>query len=138
MKSKMTYVQKNNIKIIRIDCNYKKTKDRFNYIVNSILNSEFATLFDLKNIDFKRIDTKSCSSLIIDVSNYWNDNIKSYDELQYLLGVCRDTVRRYLEIACEKGFINETFDDVLKEIRKASNKKNCEFKILQSIMQSNW
>lgn len=38
--------------VIRIDCAYKYMSDRFNYIKNSIINSELSHLFDLSNIDW--------------------------------------------------------------------------------------
>ena len=112
----------NNIESIRIDCNYEY-HNRFEYIKQSILNSKLNTLFNFKDIDFNYVDRLSCSSLIMDIANYWNSGVKSYEELSKLTTLCRHTIRQYLKDACEKGFINTSYDEVLKEIRLYSNKK---------------
>lgn len=112
----------NNIEIIRIDCNYE-SNNRFEYLKQSILNSKLNILFDLRNVDFDHIDKLSCSSLLIDISNYWKSGIESYDEFNKLTALSRRTIRSYLKEACEKGFINESYEEVLRKIRLASNKK---------------
>ena len=112
----------NNIEPIRIDCNYE-CNNRFEYIKQSILDSNLNLLFDFTAVDFKHIDKLSSSSLIIDIANYWNSEIKSYEELCELTTLSRNTIRKYLKEACDKCFINETYKDVLQKIRIASNKK---------------
>jgi hypothetical protein len=112
----------NNIEPIRIDCNYEY-HNRFDYIKESIVNSKLNTIFDLNNINFRHIDELSSSSLVVDIANYWKSNIKSYQELNNLTSLCRHTIRKYLKEACEKNFITEPYDEVLKEIRLSSNKQ---------------
>lgn len=111
----------NNIQIIRIDCNYDN--NRFEYIKDSILNSDLNLLFDFTSIDFNFIDKLSTTSLIIDIANYWNSGVDSYDELIRLTGLSHDTIRRYMKSACDNNYIKETYEDVCKKIRLASNKK---------------
>lgn len=72
---------------------------------------------------FKDIDKASCSSLIIDISNYWNNGINSYDQLKELTRLSHATVRTYLKKACENNYITESYNDVLRKIRCSSNKK---------------
>lgn len=112
----------NDIEPIRIDCNYK-SYNRFEHVKQSVISSKLSLLFNLDDIDFELIDKLSCSSLTIDIVNYWKSGNKSYDELKALTSLCRLTIRRYLKDACEKGFIDDTYENILKEIRLASNKK---------------
>lgn len=112
----------NDIEPIRIDCNYK-SYNRFEHVKQSVISSKLSLLFNLDNIDFEHIDKLSCSSLTIDIANYWKSGIKSYDELKKFTNLCRLTIRKYLKEACEKGFIDDSYENILKEIRLASNKK---------------
>lgn len=111
----------NNIKMIRIDCNY--TNKRFDYIKQSILNSDLNLLLDFSIIDFSYIDKISCGSQIMQVANFWNDGIKSYDELTLLTNLSHGTVRNYLKKASEYNYVSETYEEILKKIRFASNRK---------------
>ena len=113
--------RKNDIEVIRIDCKY--INHRFEYIKQAVLNSKLNILFDFATINFKDIDKASCSSLVVDIANYWNNGINSYDQFIELTFLSRDTVRRYLKIACDNNYIAESYHDVLKKIRHASNKK---------------
>lgn len=110
-----------NIKIIRIDCNY--SNNRFDYVKQSILNSDLNLLLDFSTIDFSYIDKISCGSQIIQVANFWNDGIKSYDELTRLTNLSRDTVRKYLKKASEYSYVSEAYEEILKRVRLDSNKK---------------
>ena len=112
---------KNNIEIIRINCNYEN--NRFEHIRQSIFNSKLNLLFDFAEIDFNYIDKISCSSLVIDIANYWNNGIRSYDKLMKLTNLSHATVRNYLKNACNKNYISESYENILQKIRYESNKK---------------
>lgn len=114
--------KRNNIKVIRIDCNYKH-KNRFGYIVKHIKESELSIMFDLSKIDFNAIDITSSISTLGSVVDLWNNGVRSYDEFKKELHIPRPTIRRYLQEASIKGILSERYEDILKEIRMASNKK---------------
>lgn len=54
MKDKLA--EEHGYKIIRIDCNYSNIRCRFEYIKNSILNSELSQIFNLKNVNWKQVE----------------------------------------------------------------------------------
>lgn len=114
--------KENNINIIRIDCNYKH-KNRFKYILKNVKDSELSKIFDLSKVDFDVIDITSSISTLNSVVDLWNNGIRSYDEFYEQLHIPRQTVRRYLQEASNKNIISDTYDEILKSIRKASNKK---------------
>lgn len=110
-----------NITIIRIDCNY--LNNRFEYVKKAIINSDLNILFDFNAVNFNQINQNSCSSLIIDVADYWNQGIHSYDKLMVLTNLSHSTIRRYLKEACNNNYIEDKYTDVLREIRYESNQK---------------
>ena len=94
-----------------------------NYIIKSIQKSELNILFDLNNIDYKKINENSLVSIIKLISQAWNNGIRSYDELCEMFKIKHDGIRRYLKMGCELKLINQNYNDLLKTIRLASNKK---------------
>jgi len=69
IKDKLAF--KNNIKVIRIDCNYI-SYNKFDYVKNNIIKSELSTILDLTSVDWKQIDINSLSSFIIESVKLWN------------------------------------------------------------------
>lgn len=59
------------IAVIRIDCAYKYISNRFNYIKNSIVNSELNNMFDLSNIDWKLCDQCGMQSEMLIAANMY-------------------------------------------------------------------
>ena len=114
--------KENNIKVIRIDCNYKH-KNRFEYILNNIKESELSKIFNLSGINFTSIDVISSISTLNSVVDLWNNGVRSYDEINEKLHIPRPTIRRYLKEASDKKIISDTYEEILKSMRKASNKK---------------
>lgn len=111
---------KNNLKIIRIDCNYKNF-DRGKYIKNSILNSELKNIFDLYKIDWQDCERFSLSNLVKDVCEYWkihnnvnNENLKTTD-LVKIFNLSQSTIIQYLKKGNE---LNWCFYDARNEMKK--------------------
>jgi rubredoxin len=75
----------------------------FNYIKDSILNSEFTKWFDLTNVDWQDIYKKSINSFVISVINMWNEGIRSTLKIAENTKLCRLTVTRYLHIGRKLG-----------------------------------
>ena len=100
-----------NIDIIRINCDYKKTTERFEHIKNNIIIA-LNDYFDLSSIDWKRCDLCGTSSIILEVVKYYNDNpkISNIDIAKYF-DICVDTLRSYLRIGEEIGLCKYTRND---------------------------
>lgn len=109
--------------MIRLDCKYKNIDNRFDYIKQSFNSSLLNTLFNYDDNLLKSIDKKCLKSILVEVAEKWNDGMHSYDEFEKTFGISRPVARRYLKRACEINLINLNYEDLLKEVRLASNKK---------------
>lgn len=123
--------QKHGIIVIRIDCNYIDTSKRFDYIKNSILNSELNNLFDLSKVDFNECLLYAESSLLRKAAELWNSGINDTYTIAEKLGVIGNTACNYLKRACDLDLISITKEELVSITRKnglkravASRKKN--------------
>lgn len=109
--------------IIRIDCNYKDISERYNYIKNNILDSALKDILNLNNVNLKECNSFAEISILIKVSELWNNNIRSYDKLKKELHFNRSTIRNYLKKCSEAKLIKEPYSEILLIVRKFSNEK---------------
>lgn len=89
------------IKVIRIDCNYK-TDDKYEYILNNILNSDLKNIVDLSKIDFDLSNKNSVNSLIVKVGELWNQGLTA-GQIRKELKIGEGTVTSYLKTASKIG-----------------------------------
>lgn len=123
-KAKDELAYKNNYILIRIDCNYDRIENRYDYISNNISKSILGNLFILTESIFKEANTIAQQNDLLKFVNSWNNGVKSYDEFFKVLNVNhRSTVRSYAKRAIELQLLNISYDDFLKQIRLASNNK---------------
>ena len=80
-------------------------------------------LFNLNDIDYEEINKQSLVSVIKLISDAWNSGVHSYDELINMFKIKHEGIRRYLKNGCELELIHDSYEDLLKIIRLASNKK---------------
>ena len=113
----------NDMIIIRVDCKYSGSNDRFEYVKNSIKNSELQKLFNFSDEQFVEADRMANISKVKRFVSYWNDGIHSYDELCELLHKCRASVRKLIKISCDLNLIKEPYDEALHIVRLYSNHK---------------
>lgn len=112
--------------VIRLDYKYNKvTNNKEKYLINSILNSELATLFDinLDILDEILMITKS-KELIPDhvykIAKVWNSlSDKNMRNLKIHYSLNEDGLRKYLYKASELGLINESKDEIILLNRKS-------------------
>ena len=88
---------KRGYKVIRIDCNYLKQEDAFEYIKKNILNSELNNIFDMSNINWTKIQVQIESSNVKRACWLFNNKTKGMKEIGEILGVAPTTVSRYLK-----------------------------------------
>lgn len=110
-------------KYIIIDCRYSD----FNFIFKNILNSELNTLFDLSNLDLFDWRNRTCSNYVRKISEYWNNGLKTYDQLCEITKMSKSLIKGYLKEGAKLGLCD--YDDkamkkYLKEngLLKASNR----------------
>lgn len=97
-REKDVLAELHNIEVIRVDCNYKKTTERFEYIKNNTICS-LKDYFDLSIVNWDKCNLRATSSILIDVVKYYNENkyIATVDIAKHF-GICMDTLRNYLHI----------------------------------------
>ena len=113
-----------NIELIRIDCNYKHVSERFDYIINNILNSKLSSLIDFGKIDLRLVFINADTPFVYVVAKKWNDgNMSPRGILSEMpKGVSLSRVRTMLKHASELGLIPQSLDEV-QEIIKAEGYK---------------
>lgn len=96
MKDKLAI--ENGFKIIHIDCVYDSVEKRFEFIKNSILNSELIKYFNFDNVNFEEINnfciTNSYMRIAVDL---WNDG-KNKEEIADEMKLAVSTIDRYLRV----------------------------------------
>lgn len=77
---------------VELDC---RNSD-FNYIKNSILNSELVSIFDFDNVDWNQVGKNSLKSKVLEVCDVYNGGIKSTKKIANMLNLDSSTVTDYL------------------------------------------
>lgn len=92
----------NNITLIRIDCNYKKMNCRFNYIKQSILNSDLNNILDLTSIDWNKCNIDATKSLHMEAAKQY-DSGSSISDIAKNLNISYSTAYSWLKRLAEEG-----------------------------------
>lgn len=98
----------NGYTLIRINCNYKNSFERFEHIKGNIEKSEISRLFDLNDVDWKAIDLYGLGSVFVSVCdevNYKEDT--SIELLMDKFLISEGAVRNYIKRGKEMGIIDK-------------------------------
>lgn len=120
LKNKMA--KEHNYIMIRIDCNYERFENRYQYILNNILDSKLSKIFDLSIIDFELCNKNSYVSNVKTLVELWNNGIYGYENIKKYVNISRYTIRDYLKFASNCGLINMSVQEIETLNRKASAK----------------
>lgn len=96
-KYKDTLAIDHNINVIRIDCNYCNN-NRFEYIVDNIINSSLSSVLDLSDIDWGYCDKIARSSMICAVAQMYDKGM-TVKEIIADTGYCHTTIHKWLKHA---------------------------------------
>ena len=89
--------KRHKINVIRIDCNYA-SNNSFQYIKESILESNLKNILDLNKINWYRCEEFALSNFVKKVCDYKKDNPDvTTTDISKIMGICRLTVNRYLK-----------------------------------------
>lgn len=138
----------NKIDVIRIDCDYKNINNRFLYIKKAIINSRLNNLFDLKNVNWKKIAGKSENKLFKQILDMYNEGFKT-KYISQKLQINTTTVLDYLNNGNNLGLCDFTAGNkkCVYKINKTSNQIICKYNSIKeaaidnnySVMSiSNW
>lgn len=93
----------NSCQIIRIDCDYDKTENCFDYIKKNVI-SALSQYFDLSNIDWDLCNKHALSNFVYEVAEYYNSNKKlGLDDIAKHFKISEETLYNYLHIAEKLG-----------------------------------
>lgn len=87
---------KHNIEVIRIDCNYGKSSNKYEYVRNNILNSELSKMFDMSLIDFEQCNKYGNTSTYLMAIQLYNSGM-FFDEICTELHIGLTTLKNYLK-----------------------------------------
>ena len=93
---KDSLAKEHDLTVIRIDCDYRDVMSRFEYIKNSILNSELSKMFELNFIDFDSCNQAATKSLSLQAANLYDKGLK-IQEIANKLEVPYSTIYTWLK-----------------------------------------
>ena len=91
----------NGIKIIRIDCDYKKIS-RYDFIKANIYLSELTDIIDMDTIDFDKANVEAQSSLLVTACKLWESGYNA-NQICEAIHVVGSTVTNYLKTGKKYG-----------------------------------
>lgn len=95
---------KHGIKVIRINCYYNNTANRFNMIKNGLIEN-LKEYFDLSKIDWRSAHEAGITNKLVEITDYYKQH--PYDttkEIANHFHLNVETIRHYLKIGEELGF----------------------------------
>lgn len=98
--------KEHNLNVVRINCDYNINTERFNYIKNSIENSELNSLFNLNLIEWSKIEEKCENTIVKDVCEFWNKYNYKYTtkDISNKFNINNTSIREYLKKGTKLGF----------------------------------
>jgi hypothetical protein len=93
--------------VIRIDCKYTDMRERFQYVKQSILNSQLAELLDLSSIDWDKCNVYATSSLHMKAAKMYDSGM-SIREISEKLYVSYSTIYEWLKRLAKEGLCTYT------------------------------
>ena len=118
-KQKESLAKNNNINnYIVIDCRYSE----FNFVKQSILNSQLSDLLNLQSVDWKQCNIEANSSIMCDVAKLWNEGYESANAIAIALNISQTTAMRYLESAGQCGLCDFNRDKHRKEVNHGAKR----------------
>ena len=113
------------LQVIRINCNYGKTEQRYNIIKNNINKSTLSKFFNFTNIDWEEANAFALKNEVAHVCELWNkyhDLDKISDETQLILY----TVKKYLNFAADNNMSDYDHEKCMED-RKMQRIKDGRF-----------
>lgn len=104
-KYKDKMAQQHGLIVVRIDCAYKTTADRFHYIHSEILNSLLSSVFNLSCVDWKECDDFARSSMVCRAAELYEEGY-STKQISVILNCAQCTIIDWLKQATYANLCN--------------------------------
>lgn len=102
--AKDNLAKKHKVSVIRIDCDYKDASKRFEYIKNSIINSELGKILQLETVDWDECLKFVYKNIMKEVCEDWATGEFSLNELSEKHRIAIQSVRTYLKTGRDFGW----------------------------------
>lgn len=109
--------KEHNIEVIRIDCDYKDIKYRFEYIKQSTLNSKISKIFDLSFVDWDKCNKEALKNLHMEAAKLYESGL-SIRDISIILRVSYSSVYNWLKTLSKNGLCSYNPEDGIKKKRK--------------------
>lgn len=102
-KVKDELAESNGIIVVRVDCNYSKTGERYEYVKENIIKS-INMYFDLSDIDWDKCNNVGLSNRVFDIAEYYKNNTKlGLEDIAEHFNISLESVYNYMYIAEDIG-----------------------------------
>lgn len=95
-KEKDRLAKENNFRIIRIDCDYKEC-NKFEFIKNSIMNSELRNILQLDLVNWEECGRASTQNVMHYVCSLWENNLLSVGAIKNITKLSASAIHVYLK-----------------------------------------
>lgn len=95
-----------NIEMIRVDCNYPNSTNRYRYVKENVIKA-ISAFFDLSCIDWDKCNKSGLSNKLIEVVEFYKQH--EYMTIKHIadtFGYGISTIRKYVEIGNDLGLCN--------------------------------
>lgn len=110
--------EEHNIKVIRIDCDYK-TNNRFEYIKENIIKN-LSSIFDLSYVDFELCDMKANKSKLLIFAESW-ERYHNVLEVAKDVGYNKDSTIKYLKMTEKYKLSSFRYEEYKNSKKKYKN-----------------
>lgn len=108
---------KHGVKVIRINCDYKKTDLRFNKIKDNIIKSNLSKTIDLNEVNWEIANVFAMKNEIVHVCELW-DKYHDLDKISKETKLILYTIKKYLNFAADNNMSDYDHEKCMKDRRK--------------------
>lgn len=113
---------KHNLKIIRIDCDYPKTEQRFDMISKNIQNSHLFDIYNSNLVNWEEANAFALKNEVLHVCDLW-ERYKNLDDIQAETKLTLYTIKKYLNFGKENNMCSYDHNKCMED-RKIQRIKN--------------
>lgn len=114
-KDKMASV--NGLRIVRINCDYRKTEERYEFVSHNIKNSELLKYYNLDNINWDKANYFALKNEVSNVCELWEE-YHDLDKIKDKAKLTLYTVKKYLNFGSENKMCSYNHEKCMTKRRQ--------------------